>query len=98
MEDSFMDKDGVITNEPGYYVWWEQQFLGSQKLQVYVNILSAIVNAFHPRTLIFTIYYLSQLPPGIVLEAIVYPLYPFMNLPYIPWDTYFKNLTDKPAA
>jgi len=54
-----MDENGVITNEPGYYVWWEQQVLGSQKLQVYVNILSAIANAAHPRTMIFTIYYLS---------------------------------------
>lgn len=71
-------------------IWFEQLLFGNRRSQLYANIMMSIVFSLHPMTMVLGWFFLFQVPPGILFEAIVYPTFPQYDTPYIPWTTYLR--------
>lgn len=81
------------TGENGWLqtlVYIEQLLVGNKRLALYNNIMMAIVLALHPISLPFAFYYIGQLPFQLILDIIVYPLFPQFDIPQVPWYEYFN--------
>jgi hypothetical protein len=71
-------------------IWWEQLLFGNRRSHLYMNIIMAIVFSLHPMTMIIGWFFLFQVPIGLLFEAVVYPLFPQYDTPYIPWTVYIE--------
>jgi len=57
--------------------------------------MMAVVLALHPITLPFSWFFLFQIPGQLLLDVLVYPLFPMYDTPYIDWTDYLLYLVKK---
>lgn len=80
------DEDSLIKT----LLYLEQLFIGNKRLNFYANLMMSIVSSFHPITLPIGMYYITQLPIQMILDLIVYPVWPQFDTPQIPWWEFFN--------
>lgn len=81
------------TQENGWLatlVYLEQIFIGNKRMAMYANIMMAAALSLHPITLPFSLFFYSQLPFQMVLDLIVYPIWPQFDTPQLPWYEFFN--------
>lgn len=71
-------------------VYLEQLFIGNKRLALWNNFMMAMLLMWHPITFPWSMYFWVQLPYQLVLDGIVYPIFPALDTPQIPWHEYFN--------
>ena len=72
------------------FVYLEQLFIGNKRLSMYNNFMMACILVWHPMLLPWSVYYWTQLPFQFILDVLVYPIFPVLDTPQIPWYEYFN--------
>lgn len=69
-------------------IWWEQFLFGNKRSALYGNLVMAFVLTLQPMTFMLSWWFLFQIPVQLLLDVVVYPLYPWFDTPYVPWKEY----------
>lgn len=64
----------------------EQLFFGNKRLALYANVLMGIALSLHPITFFVAVYYIAQTPIEVLMDLIIYLIYPWMDTPPIDWQ------------
>lgn len=67
----------------------EQLLIGNKRLALYNNFMMATVACFHPITLPFGALWLAQLPFQLVLDGLIYIIFPEFDTPQLPFYEFF---------
>jgi len=65
---------------------------------LYANLMMGFVLSFHPMTFMLAWFFWAQVPVQLMLDTVVYPIFPQFDQPYIPWVQFVEFLLGFPSA